>query len=400
MITFENKEFYSIFEINDYIKSLFDNTLTLQNIGLIGEVSNFKGVNRSGHYYFTLKDEKSSINAVIFKYDALKMDFNINNGDQVLVIGSVSSYAVSGAYQIIIKKVIEYGEGSILLKKEKLKKKLENMGIFDKNHKKSLSYLPRNICVITGKNSAAEKDFAFNLSRRNPLSNVVFKYAKVQGKEAKDDIIKTLNEADSKNYDLIILGRGGGASEDLSVFDEEDLVMAIYNLNTPIITAIGHEINLSLSDLASDKYASTPTGACEVAVPDINEIIEELEHFKDLLKQSLKYKISILENKVNEIKSKKCFISIENYYSNFIIKLENYKKLLILNYANYLKLKEHKLNELELKLKNNNINEAFNKGFVLVYKDKKLIKSKKELGNHDEIEIIFKDGSVKAKVEE
>ena len=148
MITYENKPFYTIFEINDYIKTLFDNTLTLNNVGLIGEVSNFRGANRSGHLYFSLKDEKSIISCVLFKYDAMKLNFSFKDGDMILVIGNISSYIANGTYQLIIKKVIPYGEGNILLKREQLKEKLYKEGLFDISKKKQIPYFPKKITII------------------------------------------------------------------------------------------------------------------------------------------------------------------------------------------------------------------------------------------------------------
>lgn len=194
-----------------------------------------------------------------------------------------------------------------------MKKKLLAEGLFDEAHKLPLPEFPNKISIITGKNSAAEKDFEFNLTRRNPLVKLEFIYAKVQGNEALNDIIDALNKASVSDSDLIILGRGGGASEDLSVFDEEALVRKVYSLNKPIITAIGHEINLSLVDLASSKHASTPTGACEYAVCDINDIINELDYLKTDIYKSIKNKINDYSNIINSIKLKKNLLRYHRY---------------------------------------------------------------------------------------
>lgn len=398
MILYENKEFYSVFEINDYIKSLFDNTITLQNIGIIGEISNFRGVNRAGHLYFNIKDDKSSLNCVMFKYDASKLDFSITNGDQVLVVGSISSYIPSGTYQIIIKKIIPFGEGNELLKKEALKKKLLTEGLFDEAHKLPLPEFPNKISIITGKNSAAEKDFEFNLTRRNPLVKLEFIYAKVQGNEALNDIIDALNKASVSDSDLIILGRGGGASEDLSVFDEEALVRKVYTLNKPIITAIGHEINLSLVDLASSKHASTPTGACEYAVCDINDIINELDYLKTDIYKSVKNKINDYSNIINSIKVRKEFTSISSLYDTYLLKLNKLNNSLYLNILNNINEYNNRISEVKLKLTNKDKLSLIKEGYSLIYKDGELIKGIENINSDDVLNLKVDGGTIDVKV--
>lgn len=398
MILYENKEFYSVFEINDYIKSLFDNTITLQNIGIIGEISNFRGVNRAGHLYFNIKDDKSSLNCVMFKYDASKLDFSIANGDQVLVVGSISSYIPSGTYQIIIKKIIPFGEGNELLKKEALKKKLLAEGLFDEAHKLPLPEFPNKISIITGKNSAAEKDFEFNLTRRNPLVKLEFIYAKVQGNEALNDIIDALNKASASDSDLIILGRGGGASEDLSVFDEEKLVRKVYSLNKPIITAIGHEINLSLVDLASSKHASTPTGACEYAVCDINDIINELDYLKTDIYKSIKNTINDYSNIINSIKLRKEFTSISSLYDTYLLKLNKLNNSLYLNILNNINQYNNRISEVKLKLINKDKLSLIKEGYSLIYKDGKLIKGLENINSDDLLNLKVDGGTIDVKV--
>lgn len=398
MIQYENKDFYTVFEINDYIKSLFDNTITLQNIGIIGEVSNFRGANRTGHLYFNLKDENSSLNCVMFKFDVLKNDVNISNGDQILVIGSISSYIVNGSYQLIIKKIIPFGEGNLLLNKERLKKKLADEGIFDENHKLTLIEFPHKISVITGKNSAAEKDFLFNLNRRNPLVEVEFIYSSVQGKEALKDLLLALDKAEKSDSDMIILGRGGGASEDLNVFDEEELVRRIYDLKKPIITAIGHEINLSLCDLVSDRHASTPTGACEYAVSDINDIINELNYLKSNIYKTINNKISECSEKISLIKTKKEFVSIDSLYDSYLLKLSNLKASNDRYMLSILNSNQEKINELKQKLILKDCLKILNDGYSIVYKNNNIIKDINDVDIDDILKIKLANGEIYVKV--
>ena len=289
-----NKEIFensiSISEVNEYIKEIFDNSLGLQNIILRGEISNFNGVNRSGHIYFTLKDDKSSIKAVIFKYDVQFLDFDPKDGDNVFAIGSISSYPPNGTYQIIIKRMMSNGDGDILLKKELLRKKLDKEGLFDADHKLPLPKFPIRIAVITGLNSAAAKDIEVNILRRFPLCTITQFNSLVQGQEAAKDLINQINLSSESNPDLIIIARGGGSIEDLSAFDDEDLVRTIYICKIPIISAVGHEINKTFCDFVADGYASTPTGAAELAVPDCIDILEEIKQDKYLIDSVVSFK--------------------------------------------------------------------------------------------------------------
>lgn len=398
MITYENKPFYTIFEINDYIKTLFDNTLTLNNVGLIGEVSNFRGANRSGHLYFSLKDEKSIISCVLFKYDAMKLNFSFKDGDMILVIGNISSYIANGTYQLIIKKVIPYGEGNILLKREQLKEKLYKEGLFDISKKKQIPYFPKKISIICGENSAAERDFSFNIKRRNPLVEVNFIYSKVQGNEAIDDLLNALNKASNDDSDLIILGRGGGAKEDLMVFDEEQLVRKVASLNKPIISAIGHEINLSLVDLASDVHVSTPTAACERAVVNIEDIIKELYFIKSNIYKSLINKIDNYEKKIMELKNIPALKSYSSYLFEIEKQLGNLSSLINSSINKIIDINNNKINNLKLRLSILDINNLLNKGYSLVYKGNKLIKDISSLSLDDEIIIKTGNGKIVARI--
>lgn len=390
--------YYSISQINEYIKALFDNTVTLKNIYLKGEISNYKGRNKSGHIYFTLKDEKCSINAVLFKYDTFSLNFEPKNGDEVLVCGSISSYSPSGTYQIICKNISLFGVGDSYLKKELLKKKLFQEGIFNIEHKKKIPSYPKNIGIITGKNSAAALDFEFNLKRRFPLVEVTIIPSLVQGENAVDDLIKNLNAADNK-YDLLIIGRGGGASEDLSAFDDERLVRCIYNLNSPIISAVGHEINQTLCDLVADKFASTPTGAAEKAVPNIEDILYDLTQIKSYLDSLITGKISTLENKLLKIKSLKYFQTIESIYDSYNDKLISLKQLLNVKIENLLSKVEKRLDYQKRSLELLNPNNILNKGYSIVTnRNGEVVNSVSQVNDDDLLSIKLSNGKVISKV--
>lgn len=390
--------YYSISQINEYIKALFDNTVTLKNIYLKGEISNYKGRNKSGHIYFTLKDEKCSINAVLFKYDTFSLNFEPKNGDEVLVCGSISSYPPSGTYQIICKNISLFGVGDSYLKKELLKKKLFQERIFNIEHKKKIPSYPKNIGIITGKNSAAALDFEFNLKRRFPLVEVTIIPSLVQGENAVDDLIKNLSAADNK-YDLLIIGRGGGASEDLSAFDDERLVRCIYNLNSPIISAVGHEINQTLCDLVADKFASTPTGAAEIAVPNIEDILYDLTQIKSYLDSLISGKISTLENKLLKIKSLKYFQNMESIYDSYNDKLISLKQLLNVKIENLLSKVEKRLDYQKRSLELLNPNNILNKGYSIVTNQKgEVVNSITQVNDDDLLSIKLSNGRVISKV--
>ena len=396
----ENITYYSISQINETIKLLFDNFDPFKNIYLRGEISNFKGANRSGHLYFTLKDEKSSINAIIFKFDAMHLKFTQKNGDEVIVKGSISSYPPSGTYQIICKSMDLFGAGQLLLKREELKQKLYKEGLFNPEHKLSLPKYPHKIAIITGKNSAAAIDFKFNIERRFPLCETYLFYSLVQGGNAPQDLIKNLNEAINIEPDVILIGRGGGASEDLYAFDDENLVRAIYDCKIPVISAVGHQINQTLCDLVADEYASTPTGAAEKAVPDIEEILSDLDYLENYLSTEISRKISSIEKELKGISESKYFnnvINLFNSYSDKVILLNDKIKNFMINKIN---LSSTNVEFLNNHLEALNPNNVLAKGYSIIYKDGNVISDVTKLKEDDDISIKSKNGNIVAKVKE
>src|SRR5574344_238091 len=395
------QQYISVTELNNYIKALFDNTTTLHNIAIHGEISNFTGQNRSGHMYFSLKDEQCSIRAVIFKYDASLLSFPIKDGDEVIAYGSISTYPPNGTYQIVIKKIELFGLGALLLKKQQLKEKLFKEGYFNDDHKVELPKYPSKIGIITGKNSAALVDIITNLNRRFPLVDIFVYYSLVQGVEAPKDLIKSLHKAIEDNLNLIIIGRGGGRLEDLEAFDDENLVKEIYKCKIPVISAVGHEINQSFCDLVADKYVSTPTGAAELAVPDKNDLIDELNQTKHYLDTLINSKISAYSSNLSSISNKKCLINISSIYDNSLQKIENIKKDL----NNLItKLLDQKNNEINSK---NKLIDAYNpinllkKGYSIVYDSNgKIIKKVSDVTVDQDLKIQVSDGVIKASVKE
>lgn len=361
--------FYKVSQVNEYIKVLFDNTITLKNIAIKGEISNFKGANKSGHFYFALKDEKSSISAVLFKFDSFGIDFIPKNGDEVIAVGNISSYPVNGTYQLICKKIMLFGKGEQLLKREQLKNKLFSEGYFNSEHKKSLPRYPNAIAVITGKNSAAAMDFEYNLLRRFPLVKIIHYDAIVQGENAPKNLIECIKKASTIKPDLIIIGRGGGSVEDLSAFDDEKLVKEVYECEIPIISAIGHEINQTFVDLAADKYASTPTGACEIAVPSIDEILTDLNQIDCYAKTLIRSRINQEEVRIKVYKTSKYFKNIENIFGVVDERLKHYSKIFNSFINSKIDIYSEKVSSYKNNLGNLNPYSILKKGYSILLDD-------------------------------
>lgn len=396
-----NDEYLTVSQINDVIHDLFLGIPYFQNISLRGEIINFKGANRSGHYYFSLKDSKSVIQAVVFKFDSFNLDMNLKNGDDVIVKGNISSYSPSGTYQIIIKEISLFGVGNLLLEREKLKEKLTKLGYFDEEHKKEIPQYAENIAIITGKNSAAKVDFEFNILRRYPVCNITFYECLVQGEKAISDIVSSIELADKNNFDIIIIGRGGGSSDDLSAFDSEEVVKAIYDCKTPVISAVGHEINKTFSDFVADKYASTPTGACEIAVPNYIEILSNINFVYKNIIDSVKHKIISTELKVSNLKNLKAFSNASYIYDERINYVNDLKKRIEDGIKNKINLLSNQINMSKKIIFDFNPKNLLKKGYsILKDENGNIIKEVNDLKKNDKINIKLYKGVIKAQVEE
>lgn len=396
-----NDRFISVSELNNYIKLLFDNTSTLQSVALHAEISNFVGQNRSGHLYFSLKDDRSTIKAIMFKYDASKLTFPLKDGDDIIAFGSVSTYPPNGTYQIIVKKIQLFGEGEILLKKQQLKERLAKEGYFDDNHKIGLPKFPSKIGIITGKNSAACADMITNINRRFPLANIFVYYSLVQGMDAPRDLIKSLSKAINDNVDVIIIGRGGGSLEDLGSFDDEELVKAIYNCKIPIISAVGHEINMSLCDLVADKYVSTPTGAAELVVPDKNDILEEIKQSKNYLDSIITSRINNCKANLFEISTNKALQNITYVYDKTLQELNNKKESMNLKIKQLIEMDSHFIDSKAKLVNAYNPLNILKKGYSIVYDSKnKIVASVNDVHAGDNLNIRVSDGNINATIKE
>lgn len=389
----------SVYEVNGYIKKIFAGDMILSNVQVEGEVSNFKH-HYSGHMYFSLKDEKSKIRCVMFKGDNEKLDMKLEEGLKIVASGYVSVFDREGDYQLYVRSIEEKGVGDLYAAYEKLKKKLDKQGIFDKKFKKELPKLPKKIGVVTSKTGAAIRDIVSIIKRRYPPCDVIIYPSLVQGPNAPKEIIKGLEYLDDmKDIDLIIVGRGGGSIEELFAFNDEELAICIFNMNTPVISAVGHETDFTIADFAADLRAATPSAAAELAVPDMSRIYDDLNVvFKDITSihinrlMGFKSELNILHR---TLKFNDPIISIRNRAQE----LDGYQKDMFYFMDRRLMKNERKLTDLSNRLSLLNPTHSLEKGYGILYSEQgKIIRSVKDIAIEDRINIRLKDGSLETLV--
>ncbi len=415
-------EYLKVSEINNYIKMILDGDPFLGKVFISGEISNFKNHTR-GHLYFSLKDEGGRINAVMFASSAKNLTFVPEDGMNVLVEGRISAYPATGSYQIYVDKMEMDGIGKLFIEYEKLKKKLEQEGLFAPEHKKKIPRYPNRIGVVTASTGAAVRDIISTIKRRYPICEVILFPSLVQGDGAKDNIVKQIKIADSYNLDTLIVGRGGGSIEDLWAFNEECVARAIYECNTPVISAVGHEIDFTIADFVADLRAPTPTGAAEMAVPTIMDVNALIENYTIRLNKFIKNMINekfirlerfkrsyILKNPMSiyEIKEQKVDNLIDNAKNNILNILYNKEKRareimtsnILQNPMSLIEKKENKLSLLINSLKLLNPLGILEKGYSIIKSDNEVIKDASKLQKGSNIEIKMHTGEVSATVTE
>ena len=301
----EGRYVFTVSEMNQFIKELLDNVPPLQEVLLRGEISNYK-VYPSGHHYFTLKDSQCSLRCVMFKGSAMRLRFRPENGMQVIAAGRISVYPRDGAYQLYCTGLSPEGVGDLSVAFEQLKEKLRKEGLFDEEHKKPLPKYPRRIAIVTSPAGAAVHDMIRILRRRYPIAKVLLLPVRVQGTEAPAEIAGAIRYADRHRLaDIIITGRGGGSLEDLWAFNDERVARAIYEAETPVISAVGHEPDVAISDFVADRRASTPSNAAEIAVPDMEELLRTLEGTQQRLTQGVQRGIGYRTQQLDALAKKR-----------------------------------------------------------------------------------------------
>ena len=413
-----NNEYLTVTQLTRYIKYKLDNDTNLREVYLKGEISNFKAHTR-GHFYFTIKDEGSRINAVMFASSASKVKFTPEDGMKILVSGRISVYEATGGYQIYVNEMMEDGVGNLYVAFEQLKKKLASEGLFDEARKKRIPKIPERVGVITAPTGAAIRDIISTINRRFPLTEVILFPSLVQGEGAKEDIVRQINRARDYNLDVLIVGRGGGSIEDLWAFNEEIVARAIFECPIPIISAVGHEIDFTIADFVADLRAPTPTGAAEIAVPNKTDVINYINQLSLRSRKAVGTILELKKKKLDSIKGHYILNNPLDLYSAKIQKLDYLTESLVKNYKNIIDKEKIKLNNIKTrplfsnplvildktkqkytlllgKLDALSPLKTLERGYGIIKLDDKAITSIEDLKKDDLINIELKDGSKEA----
>ncbi len=414
-------KYISISQLTRYIKFKFDHDEHLGHVFLRGEISNFKAHTR-GHYYFTLKDETSRINAVMFSSNASKLTFRPTDGMKVLATGRVSVYEATGGYQIYVEDMVEDGVGNLYVQFEELKKKLQQEGLFDPSKKKKIPKIPKTVGIITAPTGAAIRDILSTIKRRWPITKTILFPSLVQGASAAPEIIKQIEKAQEFDLDVLIVGRGGGSIEDMWCFNDEQVARAIYACKIPVISAVGHEIDFTISDFVADLRAPTPTGAAEMAVPNINDFYQYFGQVGLRLEQAI---MTMITSKKEQLETLKKSYILTNPIAMYQVKEQRFDSLfekihllmnsIIINEKNNCQILKQKLeNNIQKVLENEQHRylHALNKleilnplltikrGYSITRNHNQVITSIKQVKLQDKLKIEVTDGLIEARVEE
>ncbi len=387
-------------ELNLYIKNKVQDDEFLNNVYVKGEISNCK-LHYTGHIYFTLKDEKSLIKCVMFRSYATHLNFTPKDGMKIVLLGTVAVYERDGVYQIYAKAMKQDGIGSLYEAYEKLKNDLEKEGLFDEAHKKKIPMFPKTIGVLTASTGAVIRDIINVSTRRNPNVRIRLLPVPVQGKDAAPEIVEGIKRMNNEMLaDVIILGRGGGSLEDLWPFNEECVARAIYDSKIPIISAVGHETDFSISDFVADLRAPTPSAAAELAVPNISDVIYTISNYENRYKTDLKKKVQIMK-----LRYEKCMT--RNVFMNPTQKISEKEMLLDMRVKNISSAINNIINKKNIILVKNITKidslsplKTLSRGYSIAEKDGKILKSVTQVNKEDRIELKVTDGIVRTKVEE
>lgn len=415
-----NDKYITVTQLTRYIKYRIDNDVNLNEVFLKGEISNFKAHSR-GHYYFTLKDDGSRINAIMFASSTKKIKFIPSDGMKVLVTGKISVFEATGGYQIYVNDMLEDGVGNLYIAFEQLKKKLGEEGLFDPSIKKKIPKIPRKIGVVTAPTGAAIKDIISTIKRRWPLAEIYLFPTLVQGEDAKEDIVRQIKNSANYDLDTLIVGRGGGSIEDLWAFNEEIVARAIYECQTPVISAVGHEIDFTIADFVADLRAPTPTGAAEMAVPDIRDVRQLLNQMNIRLNKAMTNDIKRYRERLTFLRNRPILTNPITIYQNKELAFDGLLERLKYSGKTLIAIKEKELlsvkNSYALKSPFQILDKKANKYLQLVSKletlsplltikrgysvtrcGDKVVKSVKDVKKDDLLDIELSDGKIKTKV--
>lgn len=393
------KTIYSVFQVNTYIHNMFHEDYLLSDVSVSGEISNLK-FHTSGHIYFTLKDDKSAISCAIFRQSAQKLNIALKDGDKIVASGSISNYVPNGSVTFNVTKVEYEGVGDLTKKFEELKQKLAEQGLFDKEFKKPIPKFPKTIGIVTAPTGAAIRDIISVSKRRNPYISLILFPALVQGEGASESIVKGIETLEKANVDVIIVGRGGGSLEDLWAFNEEEVAYAIFQCSIPVISAVGHEIDFTISDFTADLRAATPSAAAELAVPDIRQTIADIDDLKEALDKGFE---RVLKNKLHKLavyEAKLNALSPVNKLNKQKVIADSYNNKLDLLIKKIIKEKKAELETLSERLKGVSPLERLKAGMAYVTDASgKRVVGVEGLSDNDKVKLTMKDGYAFAVIE-
>ncbi|MBR0509565.1 MAG: exodeoxyribonuclease VII large subunit [Clostridia bacterium] len=413
----------TVSQLNGYIKKMFDSDLTFASVLLSGEISNFSPHYRTGHLYFSLKDEHAGIKAVMFASDAGRLTFQPENGMKVIAEGRVSVFERDGVYQLYVRRLLPDGEGALAVAFEQLKKKLAAEGLFDPAHKKPLPAFPRRIGVVTSPGGAALQDVLKVLRRRYPLAEVILAGVTVQGASAPGEITAALKEMNEKNAaDVILLVRGGGSAEDLWCFNDEGIARAVYNSRIPVVSGVGHEVDTTIADLVADLRAPTPSAAAEMAAPDLAQMAEVADALETRLHTAAKTALAMRRSRLELLRSRQSFASMAGVFAAERRRVETLQASMLRAVTGQLSaektrctenrqalsaLGENAVRQLRLRLtgdvsrlKGMNPLDVLLRGYAAVYSGDTIVSSAKEVAVGDTVEIRMCDGGLVCDVKE
>ena len=391
---------YTVSQVNSYIKSMFAQDFALNKISVKGEISNCK-YHPSGHIYFTLKDGGSQIGAVMFSSQRLNLKFRLEEGQQVVVQGTIDVYERDGRYQLYARQITREGTGDLYLRFEQLKQELEEMGMFDGSYKQPIPKYARRVGIVTASTGAAIRDIMNISARRNPYVQLVLYAALVQGTEAKYSIVRGIETLDAMGLDVIIVGRGGGSIEDLWAFNEEMVARAIFNCSTPIISAVGHETDVTIADYVADLRAPTPSAAAELAVFDYSQFEAKCQLYQRTLERTMKNRLERVRYRLNQ-----CRLKLELYHPSRVInekrqRLADLESRLTRVMSKRLEAYRHRLALDSGRLQALSPLAQLGRGYSFVTgRDGKRLDSVKQAAKGDQLRIELRDGTIVAKAEQ
>ncbi len=388
----------SVTQLNSYVKSIIEQDINLNNVFVVGEISNFVDHYRSGHLYMSIKDNQSVISAVMFSGNASKLKFKPENGMSVIIRGRVSLYERDGKYQLYIDDMQPDGVGALALAFEQMKEKLSKAGLFDNEHKKPIPRFPSKIGVISSPTGAAVQDILNILERRYPVAEIVFAGVQVQGESAVSTICTALKKMTKTDVDVIIIARGGGSAEDLWPFNDEKLAYEIFNSSIPVISGVGHETDFTICDFVADLRAPTPSAAAELATPDVKEQKYYISSLKYSIENLFNSYIDDLSYDLNKLTNSQVLQKPEKIVENCELYLDTLNEQINNNFKNVLTEYSSSFAILCSKLDSLSPLKVLARGYSIVKKDMDIVNDVHQLNETDVITIQFENGTVKAEI--